>query len=101
MAISVQIQSIDLNEFKKIIQEVIGEEIEKLRTDLRISKDIETIKFNEPLLSMKDAASFMKITTVSLYKYVKEGNIKTYRVGKRRKFRKNDLENYMLNKKGR
>jgi len=99
MSIVLQIENLDIVEFKMILKEVISEELQQIKELLKMQTEISDINISEKLLSMKAAAQFLQITTVTLYKYIKEGNIKAYHVGKRRKFKKSDLDNYLINSK--
>ena len=98
MSTILQIQNIDLIELKRLLREVVAEELLSVKILLNKDNNSPPPDSNAQLLSMKDAANFLHITTVTLGKYIKRGDIKFLIVGKRRRFKKIDLEKYHLHK---
>jgi len=44
------------------------------------------------ILTVKELAKYLKLTEVTIYKYVKEGNIPAHRVGSRWRFDKDQID---------
>ena len=50
------------------------------------------------LLTTKELAKYLKLTEVTVYKYVKEGKIPARRIGSRWRFDKNQIDELLRNK---
>lgn len=71
-------------DFETLIQKCIKSEFDKLQ-------------FNDPspnpLIKAKEACSFLQVSKVTLFKWLKEGKIKGYYLGTRLYFKQDELEN--------
>jgi excisionase family DNA binding protein len=47
------------------------------------------------ILTTKELADYLKLTVVTIYKYVKAGKIPGYRIGKRWRFDKDQIDNLL------
>lgn len=84
-------------DLRKLIKDVITEEILNLRIVLNNDKGPPCSSSNE-LLSLKEASKILRITTVTLAKCIKNGELSVCLVGKRKKIKQTELEKYLLNK---
>jgi excisionase family DNA binding protein len=50
------------------------------------------------ILTVKELAKYLKLTEVTIYKYVKEGNIPAHRVGSRWRFDKDQIDGVLKSK---
>ncbi len=86
---SIIIQNIDLKEFDGHLRQIIREELSSLIHSLpkqEITQDT--------FLSKKAAAGYLRISTVTLSKYVQLGHVKAHRLaGSRLKFKRSELDN--------
>jgi hypothetical protein len=95
MATILQVQNIDREELKQLLRELLTEEFSKLKDLLPQVNGPPLSDTQEQMLSMKSAAYFLQITTVTLHKYTVSGDIAVCKVGKRRRYRKSDLIKYL------
>ena len=83
------IQQISLNELESAIRRIIQEEL--------VSNNFTKPILNPPeisdntLLSKREAANLLRVSLPTFSKMIKEGKIKSYRVGQRLKFKKNQI----------
>jgi excisionase family DNA binding protein len=52
----------------------------------------------DQILTVKELAKYLKLTEVTIYKYVKEGNIPAHRVGSRWRFDKDKIDEWLRRK---
>jgi excisionase family DNA binding protein len=64
---------------------------EAVQTELAKQQPSENEAENDKLLSQKEAASYLKVTEVTLHHWKKAGKVKFKRIGHRILFRKGDL----------
>jgi len=81
--------NISEEKFREIIREVVRDEI----ANLNYSEA-------EDLIKAKEACDYLKISKVTLYKWLKEGKIIGYYLGTRLFFKKSELENALTKKGG-
>jgi len=80
--------NISEDRFKELIREVVSDEIARLNhTEV------------EDLIKAKEACAYLKVSKVSLYKWIKQGRITGYYLGSRLYLKMSELEN-ALEKKG-
>ena len=71
------------------LQEILNENI-----DSRIANSQPTqSKEDDELLTVKEAAAFLKISKMSLHNWKKAGKVKYHRIGSRIRFKKSELLN--------
>ncbi len=80
--------NISEDRFKELIREVVSDEIARLNhTEV------------EDLIKAKEACAYLKVSKVTLYKWIKHGRITGYYLGSRLYLKMSELEN-ALEKKG-
>jgi excisionase family DNA binding protein len=52
----------------------------------------------DQILTVKELAKYLKLTEVTIYKYVKEGNIPAHRLGSRWRFDKDKIDEWLRRK---
>lgn len=95
MATILQIHDFNAQELRQLIKEVVSEELCEFKNLHNKDSSPPPNSESNQLLTSKEAAQFLKVSTVTLTKYIKTGDIKTYRAGKRRRFKQSDLEAYL------
>jgi excisionase family DNA binding protein len=95
-----EIDQCDRDQLESVVRRVISEEIEKVKLFLAHDSS-PPISNVDKLLTMKEAAKFLQITTATLLKNVKTGAISSKVVGKRRRFSQRDLQLFSSTEKNR
>ena len=80
---------ITTKELKKIVKEVIQEEL------LEVRKQLEE-KDSEVLMSRQETIDFLKIDSSTLWSWTNKGKIDCYGIGNRRYFKKADVLNSLV-----
>jgi excisionase family DNA binding protein len=75
-----------------LVRQIVKEEI---------AKSTPAIPLDRPLLNLKEAAEYLNISTHTLYKMNRKKVIPTYDMGKNKMYRREDLDNYLLDPKKR
>ena len=83
------IQQINLSDLESAIRNIIREELLAIDFSKDILKPPES--HDDPLLSKGQAAQLLKVSLPTFSKMMKEGRIKPYKVGRRFKFKKNQI----------
>lgn len=99
MATVFQIVEFTPQELKKLVKEALQEEFLNFSTVLASAKGPPTSNSDKKLLSLKQAASHLQVTTVTLAKSIKAGEISICVVGKRKKIKLSEIERYLSIKK--
>lgn len=82
----VQIQEISVTELSSIIKTSVREEISNLQTN-----PVSQIEHQEELLTKKQVLDFLKISSVTLWKWQKSGRIVTHGISNRRYFKRSEI----------
>jgi len=53
------------------------------------------VAVKQPLLTIDDAASYLRVSRRQIYKLVSGGDLRTVRVGERLRFRPTDVDEYL------
>ena len=72
-------------------------EIIAKRCVVLLSEQANANKIKEEFLTSKEAAKILKVSTVTLHQYIKEGIIPSYRIGSTIRFKFSDLEQALTN----
>lgn len=83
------IQQINLSDLESSIRNIIREEILAIDFSKDILKPPEPL--DDPLLSKGQAAQLLRVSLPTFSKMVKEGSIKPFKVGRRFKYKKNQI----------
>lgn len=83
------IQQINLSDLESSIRNIIREELSAVAFSKNILKPPES--FDDPLLSKGEAAKLLRVSLPTFSKMIKDGRIKPYKVGRRLKFKKNQI----------
>ncbi len=51
--------------------------------------------FNEPLLTVGEVASLMRVSNMTVYRLIKSGQLAAIRVGKNYRIRRSDVDRYL------
>ena len=81
--------NISEDRFKELIREVVRDEIARLNH-----------REAEDLIKAKEACQYLKVSKVTLYKWLNQGRITGYYLGTRLFFKKSELENALTKKGG-
>ncbi|HLP64264.1 helix-turn-helix domain-containing protein [Flavobacterium sp.] len=81
---TVNVQNIDINQFKDIIVSIIKEQLDGIYEALK-KKDDET------LLTREETFRFLKIDSTTLWYWTKEGKLKCYGIGNKRYYKKSEV----------
>ena len=76
----------DPEDLQEMIREVVREEL----------KSISVHKEEEELIKAEEACSYLKISKVTLYKWIRENKISAYHLGTRLYFKKSNLEKALI-----
>ena len=52
-------------------------------------------EFGEPLLTVGEVASLMRVSNMTVYRLIKSGQLAAIRVGKNYRIRRNDIDRYL------
>lgn len=83
------IQQVNLNDLESSIRKIIREEISSTNFTKNILKPPEPL--DDILLSKGESAKLLRISLPTFTKMVKDGKIRPYKIGKRFKFKKNQI----------
>ena len=83
------IQQINLSDLESSIRNIIREELLAIDFSKSILKPPESL--DDPLLSKGEAAHIRRVSLPTFTKMIKDGRIKPYKVGRRFKFKKNQI----------
>lgn len=83
------IQQINLSDLELSIRSIIREELSSINLSKNILKPPEPL--DDPLLSKGEAAKLLTVSLPTFSKMIKDGRIKPYKVGRRFKFKKNQI----------
>jgi hypothetical protein len=84
----IQIQELSVNELSSIIKSSVREEISSLHTN-----PTREVEGQEELLTRKQVLEFLKISSVTLWKWQKSGKIITHGVSSRRYYKRSEIMN--------
>lgn len=62
---------------------------------LLIGKGVRKLYMDEKLLTAKEVAGLLKINTLTVYDYIKEGRLKAYRLGSRYRIGNKQLQKFL------
>lgn len=79
------LDTVELIDIKRIVEEVIEEKFKKLSINEESNKP--------GLISRKETAKFLRISLPTLHDWTKHGMIKAYRIGNRVLYKQDDIEN--------
>jgi len=83
------IQQITLIELESSIRKIVQEELLSLSISTDISKLPDSL--DDTLLSKNEAAKLLRVSLPTFTKMIKEGRVRPYRIGKRFKFKKDQI----------
>lgn len=83
------IQQISLNELELLVRNAVREELQSTTPPSNILKP-PGIQ-DETLLSKSEAAKILRVSLPTFTKMIKDGQVKPYKVGRRFKFKKNQI----------
>ncbi len=81
---TVNVQNIDINQFKDIIVSIIKEQLDGIYEALKKKED-------ETLLTREETFRFLKIDSTTLWYWTKEGKLKCYGIGNKRYYKKSEV----------
>ena len=55
-------------------------------------------EFGEPLLTVGEVASLMRVSNMTVYRLIKSGQLAAIRVGKNYRIRRNDIDRYLTDR---
>jgi excisionase family DNA binding protein len=55
-------------------------------------------ELSEPLLTVGEVANIMRVSTMTVYRLIKSGQLGAVRVGKNYRLRRDDIENYLTSR---
>ena len=56
---------------------------------------VEDREFGEPLLTVGEVATLMRVSNMTVYRLIKSGQLSAIRVGKNYRIRRSDIERYL------
>lgn len=66
------------------------------RTQLRANERLGLVEgFGEPLLTVGEVASLMRVSNMTVYRLIKGGQLAAIRVGKNYRIRRSDVDRYL------
>jgi len=71
------------------LQELIGTTVKNSITELQ--KELQSKMENDQLLTREETCQFLKVNLSTLWAYTNQGKIKSYGIGARRYYKKNEL----------
>ncbi len=75
------------------------EQIAERTVELLKREPQQNVQLPEELLSRKQALDFLKITSATLWRWEKEGKIKSHGIGAKRYYKRSELEESLIEKK--
>jgi excisionase family DNA binding protein len=87
-----KIITIDLESLTEIMRDLISEEFNKAFLN-KVEQNVEEHKTE--LLTRKECAKFLKISTTTLWKITKEGELSSQNIGSKVLYLRDNVENYI------
>lgn len=91
------LQQTDIHEFESMIRSVIREEFALLSKDVENTNVIS--KIEEPFINKIEASQLLGVSLPTFSKLIHEACLKSYMIGKRRKFKRSELLAFVQSKK--
>jgi excisionase family DNA binding protein len=83
------LQQTDLQELEAMIRNIIREELSASKISTVKTEDAPG--YQEPFLSKMDASQLLGVSLPTFSKMLHDGHVKSYQIGRRRKFKRSEL----------
>jgi excisionase family DNA binding protein len=93
----IQVQNLSVQELEELIRATVSEQLKPIYEAI-LQRGTSVTELSENM-TPKEVASYLKISTVTVWQWTKEGKLTAYRLSNRKYYKRNEVEKVLLNAK--